>query len=377
MPAARRPLQKKILDLDLIGNIILLGAAIMFFLALQYGGSGNYTWGSPRVAGLLAGTGATLILFLAWQWKQGDKALIPPSIALQRSVAASCLSAFFIYSTLLIGVYYLPIWFQAIKGDSPILSGVSTLPYVIANALCSLFAGAAVSIIGYFAPPAIIGSAIGTAGSALLSTLKVDTPAHMWIGYQVLVASGLGIAIQQGFIAVQTVLRDDQLAIGTAAITCFQSLGGAVFVSVGNSILQDELLSAGKDNRLPGIDIKAVIAAGATQFRSFVPPEDLPALLDAYNHALQKVFTAAIPMSGLAFFAALALEWKSVREKKPSLEDEEIALNARNANTTEETLNVHPEPLASKIQTPPTASLSNGLLTPAEPAPARLSGSTA
>lgn len=317
--ASNKLLLEKILALDLIGNFLLVVAAIMLFLALQFNGQ-HWAWGSPRIVGLLIGSGIVAIVFVFWQWRQGDKALLPPRIVLQRSVAASSVGAFFIYGTFLLHAYYLPIWFQAIKNDTAIMSGVSLIAYVIGNAVFSVIAGSLVSKVGYFAPPAIIGAAIGTVGCGLLSTLQVDSGPGQWVGYQVVTSAGLGMAVQQGVIAVQTVLPLDQIPIGIAAIISMQSLGGAVFVSVGNNILQNILDQASAAKALPGIDVKAVIAAGATQFRSIVPAGSLPALLVAYNHALQRVFITAIPLSGLAFVVALGLEWKSVRGKKATLE---------------------------------------------------------
>ena len=292
----------------------------MFFLALQFGGQTG-DWGSARVIGLLIGAGVTMIIFVLWQWRQGDRALIPPSIILQRSVAASCGVAFFIYSTLLMHIYYLPIWFQAIRGDSAVASGVHMIPYVAANALFSLIAGIFVTKIGYFTSPAIVGCAIGVAGSALLATLQIGTATPKWIGYEILASVGLGIAIQQGFVAVQTVFRLDQMPVGTAAVTSYQSLGGAVFVSVGNSIGQNELISTIDTSPITGVDIRALVAAGATQFRSLVPGAGLPALLEAYNYALQRVFIAAAVTSGLALLAALGLEWEDVRAKYIATDD--------------------------------------------------------
>ena len=312
-------LLEKILDLDLIGNFVLIVAAVMLFLALQFNEQ-YWAWGSARIVGLLVGSGITAIVFVFWQRRQGDKALLPPCIVLQRSVAASCLGAFFIYGTFLIHAYYLPIWFQAIKNDTAIMSGVSLIAYVTGNAFFSVVAGISVSKFGYFTPPAIIGAAIGTVGCGLLSTLQVDSGPGQWVGYQVVTSAGLGMAVQQGVIAVQTVLPLKQIPIGIAAIISMQSLGGAVFVSVGNNILQNILDQASAAKNLPGIDVKAVIAAGATQFRSVVPAGSLPALLIAYNYALQRVFIAAIPLSGLAFIVALGLEWRSVKDKKPTLE---------------------------------------------------------
>lgn len=307
-------------ELDLIGNVILLGASIMLFLALQFTEQ-QIPWSSPPIIGLLVGAGLTFLVFCVWQWWKADAALIPPRILEQRSVGASCIIGFFIYAAILIQTYYLPIWFQAVKGYTAIQSGVAMIPYVAANAIASLLAGFFVSKNGYFTAPAIIGCAIGTVGCGLITTITPTSSVGTWIGFEILASAGIGLAIQQGFSAVQIVLPLDEVAIGTAAVVAFQSLGGAIFVSVGNTILQNDLLSASHHNKLPGVDIQAVIKGGASEFRHRVPPEAIPQLVAIYVRALQKVFVAAIPMAGLAFVAAMFLEWKSVKGRR--LADEE------------------------------------------------------
>jgi hypothetical protein len=315
----------RVMELDLVGNIILLGAAVMLFLALQYTEQ-QVPWGSAKVVGLLTGCGVTFILFCAWQWWKADAALMPPRILGQRTVAASCGAAFFIYSAVLIQSYYLPQWFQAIKGDSAVHSGVNMIPYVLANALFSLMAGIFVSKNGYFVAPAIIGIAIGTVGTGLISTFDVNTSSSYWIGCEILASAGIGMAIQQGFTAVQIVLPLDEVAIGTAAVVAFQSLGGAIFVSVGNTILQNTLLDA----NIPGVDIQAVIDAGAADFRNRVTAEQLPGLLTVYNDALDKVFIAAIPMAGLAVLACAFMEWRNVKDgKREDVENAKKAVEKR------------------------------------------------
>lgn len=311
----------RIFELDLVGNAIILGAALMLFLALQFTEVGT-PWGSAEVIGLLTGSGVTFILFCAWQWWKADGALIPPRIIGQRTVAASCAVGFCIYAAILIHNYYLPIWFQAIRGDSAIHSGVSMIPYVVANALFSLLAGIFVSKNGYFTAPAIVGCTIGTVGCGLISTFDMSTSSSKWIGYEILASVGIGMAIQQGFTAVQIVLPLDQVAVGTAAVVAFQSLGGAVFVSVGNTILQNTLQDAVDKGELPGVNVGSIISAGASGLRNVVSSNELPALLDVYNHALQKVFIAAIPMCGLACLASCFMEWRNVKGTRKADEEE-------------------------------------------------------
>ncbi|EMR67662.1 putative mfs multidrug protein [Eutypa lata UCREL1] len=73
--------------LDLFGLAIFVPAAIMFFLALEFGGS-RYEWGSAAVVALLCAAGAAFTAFLAWEHRKGDDAMIPfsllrPFIAIQ------------------------------------------------------------------------------------------------------------------------------------------------------------------------------------------------------------------------------------------------------------------------------------------------------
>lgn len=323
---------QRIRKLDIIGNIILLGATTMLFLALQYSEQ-QYAWSSARCVGLLCGFGATTLVFIAWMLYRGDAALIPPRIVRQRTVAASCGAAFTIYGALLIHSYYLPIWFQAIKGTSAIRSGVDMIPYMVANAFFSLFAGIFVSKNGLFAPPAILGCAIGTVGSGLLTTLNPATPQSRWIGYEFLISAGLGMAIQQGFSAVQATLPLEEVPIGTAAVVASQSLGGAIFVSVGNTLLQNHLLNANNDKVIPGVDVRAVIELGATKFRQIVPADALPALVKLYNDSLQAAFIAAAVLCGCALICGLCMEWKSLKSGHPEKKDAQI--KEKNASGSE------------------------------------------
>ena len=309
---SHRGLVERILDLDIAGNVLLLGAAIMFFLALEYTTQG-VSWASAPVIGLLVASGVVAILFIGWQHVKGNAALMPPRIVTQRTVAASCAMAFMIYAALINLTYFLPVWFQAIRGVSALQSGIDMIPYFVVNAVFSLAAGVFVSKVGYATPPAVLGSAVGTVGLGLMTLLRVDTTTAQWVGYQVLTSIGFGISIQQGFTAVQTVLCDEDIAIATAAVVASQSLGGAVFLSVGNSVFQNQLLKASAAQALGDIDIKKLIDSGAASFRHLVPADHLPAMLEIYNKALVTVITVSIPLGVLSAISACFIEWKSVR----------------------------------------------------------------
>ncbi|KAK3488911.1 major facilitator superfamily-domain-containing protein [Neurospora hispaniola] len=310
----------KFKDLDIVGNILILGAFIMLFLALEHTTRG-FSWNHPLIIWLLAGCGITAIIFMVWQWAKGDAALIPPRIIKQRTVAASCGTAFMIYAILINMTFFLPIWFQAVKNDTAMRSGVHMVPFFVTQSAFSLIAGGIVSKTGYATPPAVIGSAIGTVGLGLLTLLRPGTGTAQWVGYEVLTSAGFGLSIQQCFTAVQTVLSEEDVALGTAAVSAAQSLGGAIFVSVGNSVFQHQLLKAADANLLPGVDIKQVIEAGATAFRDLISAEQLPAMIRVYNKAIQAALIIPIPLGILATLIACFIEFRSV--KKPIRTNEE------------------------------------------------------
>jgi predicted MFS family arabinose efflux permease len=114
----------------------------MILLALQWGGS-KYAWNSSIIIGLFVGFVATLAVFLLWENRRGDSAMVPFSIMRQRVVWTSCLVMMTQYGATSIVLYYLPVWFQTILGVSPILSGV----YFLATAGTVIFVNVTTGII--------------------------------------------------------------------------------------------------------------------------------------------------------------------------------------------------------------------------------------
>lgn len=129
-------------ELDLLGFVLFAPSIIMLLLALEWGGS-TYPWKSSTIIGLFCGAAANFLVFLAWEQYVGDKAMIPLSLLKIRIVWVSGAYVFFFFSMMQIVVYYLPIYFQAIKNTSPMMSGVDLLPSILSQLLGTLASGAA------------------------------------------------------------------------------------------------------------------------------------------------------------------------------------------------------------------------------------------
>jgi len=127
-------------SLDLFGFVLFAPAAIMLLLALQWGGT-QYSWGSATIIGLFCGAGGNFLIFLAWEYKRGDEAMIPYSMVKMRIVWCSCLLIFFFFGAQILTSYYLALYFQSVKGVSPTLSGVYLLPTILSQMLMAIISG--------------------------------------------------------------------------------------------------------------------------------------------------------------------------------------------------------------------------------------------
>ncbi len=224
-------------------------------------------------------------------------------------------------------MYYLPIWFQAIKGYSAVESGIQSLAILLPMVGASILSGVTVRRLGYYTPVLIFGASLITIAAGLLTTLNLDTSKAKWVGYQILYGWGIGCSAQIANIAAQTVLPKHEVPIGTSLMFFFQLLGGAIFIAVGQSVLNTELAKNLAD--IPGFDPSALQDAGATSLTQ-VPDSIKEVVLQGYNDALQRVFQVGLIMACLSLLSAAAMEWKSTKHlaeasKKPAGEDMEMA----------------------------------------------------
>jgi MFS family permease len=137
---SRPPLKAIIQQMDLFGFVLFAPFAIMFILPLQWGGV-KYAWDSAKIIGLFCGSAGMLIVFLLWEHHVGDGAMIPFFMIKRRIVWASCLTIGCFFGSMLTTVFYLPIYFQSVKGVGPSLSGVYVLPSILSQLLMAVAGG--------------------------------------------------------------------------------------------------------------------------------------------------------------------------------------------------------------------------------------------
>ncbi|KAI6085886.1 MFS general substrate transporter [Hypoxylon rubiginosum] len=313
-PPVRQILSTAIQSLDLQGFCLIAPAAIMFFLALQWGGN-EYPWDSSTIIGLFVGAGVTFIVFLFWEHRKGDEAMMPFFMIRKRIIWSASGTMFFFMGVLLVAMYYLPIYFQSVKDDSAVMSGVHILPTIVSQVIFAMCSGVTIEALGYYLPWVLSGTALTAIGQGLLSMISPSTEVKDWVGYQIILGVGCGAAATSSYIAIQNLVPAAQIPIAMAILIFCQNLGGAVLLIVAQTVfsssLRDQLTQL-----VPDADAALIIAAGARSVRQVVSGEQLAGVLQAYSVSVDRVMYLGVATSAAAFAFACGLGWKDIRVER-------------------------------------------------------------
>ncbi|RDA82557.1 hypothetical protein CP532_2932 [Ophiocordyceps camponoti-leonardi (nom. inval.)] len=294
----KMPLKEKLLQMDPLGTCLLMGAIITYLMAVHYGGQ-IYPWSSSLVVGLLVGSFLLSIAFGLCEYWQGDRAIVIPRLFKQRRIGLSALYSILQSGAFFSMIYYLPLYFQAIRGSDAVLSGVQNLPFILAAMLGALGAGIFISSTGMATLVMVGGAAIGTLGCGLCYLFDLNTSTGTWIGFQIIAGVSLGGALQIPVIVGQVSVQPEDLSSATSMMLCFQTLGGAIWTSAAQSAFVNRMIVA-VPTLAPGVDPMRVVATGAGQLRNVFRAHQLIGVIAAYLDGIRTAFILSCAAVGAA-----------------------------------------------------------------------------
>ncbi|KAF2706941.1 putative gliotoxin efflux pump [Pleomassaria siparia CBS 279.74] len=326
-PATQREI---FLQMDLPGVVLISGTVICFTLVMR-----------ANVVGTLVGAAVLDIAFGVDQWWQGERALIMTSFLRNRTLLVGGIFEFFISGAFYVALFYLPIYFQVVKGVSAIASGVRLVPLVLALTITQIVLGGAITVTGIFNPFLIAGPALAAIGGGLLSTLDANSTPGQWIGYQILLGVGVGACLTIPLMLAGVVVQPKDVSTATAIIIFAQSIGGALMLAAAQGIFQNELVRLLRKS-VPEANPLAIISLGASQeAKEILPPEVLGAILETFVTALKHTFVLAVPVAGIAFVVSFFQPW--FKYHKPAVANGEIS-SMEDANVSMTGVNVEAKP---------------------------------
>jgi hypothetical protein len=114
-------------------------------------------------------------------------------------------------------------------------------------------------------------------------------------------------------LAAQTVLPKKDVSIGASLMFFSQILGGAIFLSVGQNVLNNQLVQ--RLSIVPGFSPALIQSGGATELIGSFPAQYRHDALVAYNESLRMVFRVGLILAALSVIGAAGMEWRSVKKE--------------------------------------------------------------
>lgn len=299
-------LMAKLRRIDWIGMVLFLGSTTGFLIPITWGGV-QYPWDSWRTLVPMLVSFVGLVVFVIHQEYIAPEPLIRTSVFKTTTAAVTYLGTV-IHGIILWSVlYYLPLYFEAVKGQSPITAGVALFPLTFTVAPAAMVVGAVIAKTGKYQWALWIGWFFTTLGMGLLVLLKPDTKTVAWIFLLLVGGIGTGMLFPSMAIATQAATTSKDQAYATNIFSFLRAFGQTIGVAIGGVIFQNQMKK--KMLTYPLLADKAAEysrdAAGLVQIIKGMPSGVMKdQLRESYTDALKYIWIVMIALSAVALIGS-------------------------------------------------------------------------
>jgi MFS transporter, DHA2 family, glioxin efflux transporter len=303
-------IREKLFQMDFTGSLLATGSMVCFIKAMHWGGV-TKPWSSTAVIGCLVASAVLAGLFIVNERLMGSRAMVQGRLLRNYTFVANLIYVFFLAGLYFPLLYSLPIQFQSIDNVSASQSGVRLIPLILGISIFTMISNALLSMYrNKHLPLTMLGAVVGTIGVGLIYSID-DTTASTkkWIGYEIVTAIGVGLALQLPMIANQALVVSDDIPEATALTLFFENMGTTVFNAATEAAFTSSVISS-----LKGVDAAAVIAAGASQLRKLFSGQELQEVLSSYLDGCRVSHALSLTCGGIATAVSLVMAVPVVKE---------------------------------------------------------------
>jgi EmrB/QacA subfamily drug resistance transporter len=329
----RTPVWEGLKAVDWAGSLTIVGGTLMVLLGLEFGGV-SAPWNSAEVICLIVFGIVVASLFVLNEWKFARYPVMPLKLFSRSSNLASLGVCFCHGFVFIAGTYYLPLYFQAVLGATPLLSGVYLLPFVLALSFMSGLTGVFIKKTGKYLPPIWFGLFVMTVGYGLFIDIPSSPGWAKIIIYQIIAGIGVGPNFQAPLIALQSLVAPKDIATATATFGFTRTIATAISVVVGSVVFQNEMqkrypaLLAALGPKLAN-QLKGGSAGASVGIVRALPPAQREIARDAFWHSLRIMWIMYVVFSALGLFISLFISKNTLSKEhqtvKTGLAEEEKA----------------------------------------------------
>lgn len=228
--------------IDWLGLTVWTGWCVSFFMAVTYGGT-LFEWDSYSMIILWVFVGVLAIAFLLthkfYPFVKKENRLYPSHMLRNWKLGILQYATFSAAAAVYIPIYYIPLYFQFARGESPVEAAIKLLPFVFMIVAFAILNGFFMSKFGYYMPWFLVGALLAVAGGALMYTVTIDSSVDQLYGYSVLLGIGGGCFMIAAFGCVSDIVEPKDVFNAIGVISLLQCIGITFFPSLSGSVFQN------------------------------------------------------------------------------------------------------------------------------------------
>lgn len=251
---------ERLKNVDFLGLVLLIGVILSGLMGIAAGGS-LYAWNSGSIIACFVVSVILIVVLLAQQTfcigVSKETRSIPLAFFRNTTLMIIWLNETCSATAIFVTIYFLPLYFQFVRGDSALMAGVRLLPLVCFLVAAIIFNGYIVTRTGKYSPWFFFGGTLVLAGGALMFTITTSTTNAAIYGFSILIGCGSGVYLQLPFAAAQTEVEPSLIPVAVGFISFAQLGAPALMLSVANAIFLNTT-TARLLKLLPEFDLKII-----------------------------------------------------------------------------------------------------------------------
>ncbi|KAK4186657.1 major facilitator superfamily domain-containing protein [Podospora australis] len=315
-PLPRRPdipLKQKVKAIDWLGTILTAAMYVSFTIAFSFGGV-IWPWSNGGVIALIVVFAVSTVAFCVTQYysvftTKLDR-LFPCDLLKDPQLVLLYLCMAGGGASLFVSVYYIPLYFLFVEGDSGVEAAVRLLPYICFYVATILTCGAIMGRTGYHNVWYLLSGLFMVAGGAAMYTVHRGTSTAAINGYTVLL--GMGMATSQAGYAVGNLLvKPDRVAEMIQFLNISQGQSQLIALAIASAIFQTQTFSGLKEilagEGYADEEIRAAIAGARSAVLENASPEVRERCVDVIVESISKIWILVIAAGVLYSICSLGL----------------------------------------------------------------------
>ncbi|WBW70635.1 membrane transporter [Schizosaccharomyces osmophilus] len=243
LPVKRQSFRTFLKTFDFFGLASAMTGVVLFLLGISLGGESGH-WARRGVLPYIIIGGVLVVFAMVYDFHTKRNPVLPPVLfkSMNGIIVMTC--SFILYMNDYLFAYHVPQYYQRVRGDDPLMSGVHFLPGAAVLIVSSAVIGAVLKSFACFRTVLCIGGVVCTAGLGSLISLDAFSPFSKAMGLITIFMFGSGFMFLPLLIVMQASFPPSLTSIATATLMFVRYMGGAIGITIGQVIFSQRVTSA-------------------------------------------------------------------------------------------------------------------------------------